>query len=591
LSTTTDTLGQPRLLRGLPVSSGIAIGPAYLAESGQPQIPEYRLHPGSEVDKERARFSDAVAKARRQIRKLKAKAESLPEQAAEDVGLLLDAHAAILGGSRLLRGVDRRIADDLVNAEFAVQAEVASIAAQFAAMDDSYLAGRMDDIGEVGSRLIRNLSLQPYKAFVGLPEGSVVLAEEITPADTALMDPRRVAGFAAASGGTHSHTAVMARSLGLPAVLGVPGLIAGVKPGNLVIIDGFEGIVVIDADLDTLARYEERRASVADDQRRLRSIVPLPTRTRDGVRITLSANIELPRDVPGAIGVGADGIGLLRTEFVFMSRPDLPSEEEQFGHLRAIVGGMGGRPVTIRTADIGADKILPALSAHLSEVANPALGLRAIRLALREPKLLDSQLAAILRVGAHGPIRILLPMITSVAEICEVRQAIDRVSRRLRRRKAAFADPPPPLGAMIEVPAAALIADALAREVDFFAIGTNDLVMYTLAADRGDDSVAGVYDPLHTAVLRLLQLTAEAALRARIPVNVCGEIAGDPRYTALLVGLGLREFSMSPQRLLAVKQRVLALDSVAAARRAQMIMDQTDPGRIAALVDDFNQAG
>ncbi len=586
--TETAQPAETREVSGLGVSPGIAIGPAHVVESGFEQVPEYVVIPG-EIGAERERFEAAVAKSLRQIRKLKSKAAALPESAAEDLDFLLDAHLAILGGSRLIRGVERRIVEDRYNAEYAVQAEVSSIAQHFAAMDDAYLAGRIQDIRDVGARLIRNLSDRKFQAFATLPEGSIIIAEEITPSDTALMDPKRVAGFATTLGGAEGHTAIMARSLGLPAVLGAVGLMDGSASGKTVIVDGTSGLVIIDPDPDTLAEYAGRRESMAADRRRLRALIGQPGLTRDEVKIALAVNLELPREVKNAVEIGADGVGLLRTEFQFMNRDDLPSEDEQYRALRTIVVAMAGRPVTIRTLDVGGEKLATSLGDRFGESANPALGLRAIRLSLREPKLLETQLAAILRAGAHGPIRILLPMITGVAEMESVRESLARVIQRLKRRKLPYADPLPPLGAMIEVPGAALAADALAQASDFFAIGTNDLIQYTLAIDRGDEQVADLYNPLHPAVLRLIQFATEAALRARIPVSLCGEIAGDPRYTALLVGLGLQELSMSPAKLLAVKRRVRTLDTVAAARRAGMIMDQSDPGRIAALLDDFNE--
>ncbi len=575
------------VLYGLGVAPGIAIGPAHPMEARLGTVPEYAIEPQA-VAAECARLAEAVAKARRQIQKLKAKARLLPEHAAEEVALLLDAHAAMLSGSRLLRGAEARIRERLINAEAAVQAEIAAIAAQFAGMDDAYLSARVDDIREVGARLMRNLVRVPYQAFSQLPSGSVVLAAEVTPADTALMDPARIAGLAAEIGGTHGHTAVMARSLGLPAVLGVPGLMAAARPTAIAIIDGDRGMVIVDPSAATQAAYAERQAEAGRERHRLRVLRDKPSRTRDGTAVTLTANLERSRDTAVACDVGAAGVGLLRSEFLFMNRPDLPDEEEQYRALRDIVEGMGDRPVTIRTLDIGGDKLAPSLGRHFAAAQNPSLGLRAIRLSLVEPKLLEAQLAAVLRAAAHGRVRILVPMVTTVAELRSVRDIVGRVARRLRRRRVPLPEALPPIGVMIEIPGAALIADALAREADFFAIGTNDLVMYTLAADRSDEAVAHLYDPLHAGVLRLLQNTIEAALRARIPVSVCGEIAGDPRYTALLVGMGVRELSMTPSRLLEVKRRLLAIDAVAAERRARLILEQSDHGRIAALLDDFN---
>lgn len=579
--------GRERVLRGMAVSAGIAIGPAHVVESGAIQVPEYCVQPTA-VAEEVERFQAAVEKARRQVKKLKSKAATLPEAAAEDVGFLLEAHLAMLTGSRLIRGVERRITDEFQNAEAAVQAEIGTIAQSFSAMDDAYLAARVADVREVGRRLIRNLLESPYQAFSLLPEGSVILAEELTPADTALLDPRRVAGFATMLGGAEGHTAIMARALNLPAVLGVAGLLQGVQSGDMVVVDGISGRIHLNPSAEVLEDYRHRRDDVLAERRRLKSLRGLPSVTRDGTPVSLQANLELPREVDAAVEAGAEGIGLLRTEFMYMNREDLPDEEEQYEILRGLVERMDGRPVTARTLDIGGEKLAGSLSRHFGEPANPALGLRAIRLGLMEPKLLETQLAAMLRAGAHGRLRILLPMICSMSEVRQVRQIMARVVRRLRRRGVRIAAPLPDLGIMIEVPGAALSADALAPVVDFFAIGTNDLIQYTLAIDRGDEQVAHLYDPLHPAVLRLVQFTTEAARRNRIPVSVCGEMAGDPRYAALLLGLGVRDLSMAPGNLPLVKRRLRALDMEEATRRAGIIMQQSDSGRIAALLDDFN---
>jgi phosphoenolpyruvate-protein phosphotransferase (PTS system enzyme I) len=584
---TRQDVAAERILSGLGVSPGIAIGPAHVGEGGALPVRERHL-PEAEIDAECRRFAEAVAASLKQLRKLKAKASVLPESAAEEVGYLLDAHVAMLSNSRLVRGAAERIGRARINAERAVQIEIDEIAKGFAAMRDAYLAARIEDIRVVGARLIRNLIKQPYAAYSEVAAGAVILAEELTPADTALMDPQRIAGFATQTGGAESHTAIVARALGLPAVLAVPELLEHAQADRLVVIDGGAGTVIIDPSAETIRDYETRRDVLSRERRLLARLRRLPAVTRDGVEITLEANLELPVELPQAMASGAVGLGLVRSEFLFMNRDDLPGEDEQFAAFAALVRGMDGKPVTIRTLDLGGEKIAPALADRIAAPENPALGLRAIRLSLQDRRLLDPQLAAMLRAAAEGPVRILLPMISNAGEIRRVREAMSQVARRLRRRGAELPNPLPPLGAMIEVPGAALAADALAAEADFFAIGTNDLVQYTLAIDRSDELVAHLYNPLHPAVLRLIQFAVEAALRRSMPISVCGEMAGEPRFTALLLGLGLRNLSMAPSSIPRVKQRIRSLDMVAATRRARAIMDQSDAGRIAALVDDFN---
>ena len=583
----TPAANKERTLEGLGVSSGIAIGPIHVRESGAVEVSEYCIQP-KHLDSELARFSEAVKRTRRQLLKLKSKAQTLPEATAEELGYLLDAHLHMLEGSRLIRGVEDRISGKFLNAEAAVQAEISEIGKGFAAMEDSYLAARMEDIREVGNRLVRSLTKSPPTAFSTLPEGSIVVAEEITPADTALLDPSRVAGFTTTLGGPESHTAIMARSLMIPAVLGVPGLLSGMTSGEMMIVDGDAGILVINPSPATLEKYKRRRKELERAHKQLARLKELPAETRSGTKIDLFANIELPREIKNIKDSGAKGIGLLRSEFLFMNRDDLPGEQEQFDSLRKLVTAMKGRPVTIRTLDVGSEKLATSLGGHLMPATNPALGLRAIRLSLKIPELLSTQLAAILRAGAHGPVRILVPMISGVSEIRQVRRIMRSVVGKLKRRKVKIPDPLPPLGIMIETPGAALAAESLARLCEFFAIGTNDLTMYTLAIDRGDEQVAHLYNPIHPAVLRLIKFTTAAGGNAGIPVSVCGEIAGDPRYTALMVGLGIHELSMAPASLLKVKQRIRSLDVAAAQRLVHAVMEQSDPGRISALVDDFN---
>ncbi len=580
-----DTSGEV-VFHGMGVSRGVAIGIVHRHDADTVSVAEYRIA-ASRVEAERARFAEAADRAARQIEVLRGKARTLEGSASEELGYLLDAYQQMLTGSRLLRGVEARIAAERINAEAAVQHEIDQIARGFEAMEDAYLAARVADIRDVGRRLIRNLTNRPYRPFQHLPRNAIILAEELTPADTALLDPAQVAGLASVFGGAESHTAIMARSLGLPAVLGVAGLMKSARNGDVAVVDGTSGRVVVNPSADLLDAYRRKRADFLRHRRQLGRLRDVPAVTRDGARILLQANIELPSEVESVLSSGAEGIGLLRSEFLFMNRDDIPGEDEQYAILRDLVGRMGGRPVTIRTLDVGGDKLAHGLG--ITPGPNPSLGLRAVRLSLARPELLEAQLAAILRASAHGPIRILVPMVSTVEEVRAVREAMGAVVRRLTRLGVPMADPLPPLGVMIEVPGAALGADALAWHADFFAIGTNDLTQYTLAIDRADETVAHLYNPLHPAVLRLIQFTAEAALRARIPVSVCGEVAGDPRFTALLLGLGIRDLSMSATNVPVVKQRIRAMDLVAATRRARVIMDQSDSARIAQLLDGFNE--
>ncbi len=569
-------------LSGLAVGPGVAIGTIHLHDSGTVTVPEYRI-PESRISHERLRLAEAADRGSRQIDGLRRKASALPGAAGEELGYLLDAHQHMLRGSRLLQGVERRIADERINAEAAVQREMDGLAEAFAAMEDAYLAARIDDIRDVGWRLIRALVRHAYRPFTMLPKNAVIVAAELSPADTAMLHPKQVRGLALSSGGADSHTAIMARSLGLPAVVAVSELMPHALHGDTVCLDGTTGEVVLDPDEETLADFRQRRADYLRSRRLLGRLKGLPAETRDGVRVSLLANIELPAEVPGALRVGAEGVGLLRSEFLYMSGSTLPTEDEQAAAFTEIVKGMGGRPVTIRTLDVGGDKLSESIGVKISP--NPALGLRAIRLSLSRPDLLETQLSAILRAAVHGPVRILLPMVCTVEELLAVREVYDRVARRMRRAKDPLPDPLPPVGVMIEVPGAALAADALAWQADFFAIGTNDLTQYTLAIDRTDEAVAHLYNPLHPAVLRLIQFSVEAANRARIPVSVCGEMAGDPRLAAVLLGLGVGELSMAAPSIPRVKQTIRRLSMHGLARGAHRIMELTDAARIAVETD------
>ncbi len=582
-----DISGQEIVFTGLGVSHGIATGPAYLVQIDNPEAPEYALEPG-QVEEETTRFETAVRQAQRDLSMLKQKSTGLPDDTAEEIGLLLDAHMAMLSRSRLTRGVRARILKDQINAEGAIAREIDSITGQFNRIKDPYIAARGEDVRNVGYRIIRILMGVPYLSLSDVPPGGIVLALEISPAETALLDPRRFAGIATVHGGVAGHTAVMARSLGLPAVLGLDRrALESLHHGAPAIVDGIGGKLILNPTQETQRHYDRRIQDLKADKAALNKLTKLPAVTTDGTEIVLRANLEIPRELDNLPTSGANGIGLFRTEFMFMNRDTVPSEDEQFETIVEIVRAMKGAPVTFRTLDIGGDKLARALGAHLDASNNPALGLRAIRLSLKEPHLLEAQFRAIMRAGYFGPVRILLPMVTTAAEIEEARLILQKCHDTLKKDKMPMADEMPPLGTMIEIPAAALAADSLATVSDFFALGTNDLIQYTVAIDRGNDQVAALYNPLNPAVLRLMEFSIQAGLRAGIPVSICGEMAADPKLTALLLGLGIREMSLGFSSLPRIKQRIRDLSLTKAEDHARYIMDQYDPDRIIQIVNTF----
>jgi phosphoenolpyruvate-protein phosphotransferase (PTS system enzyme I) len=576
-----------RQFKGLGVSQGIAIGIAHVRESGVVDTPEYGLKK-REVATEQERLKHAVNLAHRQVRRLQTRAKGMPGAASEELAILLDAYLHMLDDSRLIRGADRRIVEDRINAEAAVSREIAEIAEAFHAMEDSYIAARLDDIREVGNRILLSLGKHPARPMVALPKGSIIIAESLSPADMAQLDPTHIAGVATMLGGGEGHTAIMARALGLPGVLGAADLMDGVHSGDQVIVDGNSGRIIVNPIKERHTRFIRRRADFEKEIKQLAHLRKRRSISRDGTEISLQANVELPIEINAVKQAGAEKIGLLRSEFMFMNRATVPDENEQYEILRSIVEAMNGETVTIRSLDIGADKESHAVTGGMDDSATTALGLRGIRLSLAIPEMLETQFRAILRAANHGDVRVLLPMVSTVREVHKARAIMKSAASKLKRRKVKVPDVLPPIGVMVEVPGAALAADALAQVSDFLAIGSNDLTMYTLAVDRANEQVANLFDPLHPAVLRLIQFTVGAALRARIPVSICGEMAGDPRYTAILVGLGLRELSMTPSNIPKVKQRFRQMDAVAAATRANLIMDQVDAGRIMTLLDDFN---
>ena len=581
-------------LRGIPIAPGVAIGPLYDTAEIPAETPR-RTVQAEAAEAERARLADAVALSRKQLGKLKGKLALLPDQAQHELAPLLDAYVMMLGNSRLLRGARKRIEGERLAAETAVQDESEAIAAAILTAKDDDKPGlnrRAAEVREIARRLIRNLTATPFRSLKDVPEGSILVAEALTPADAALLDPARIAGVATEEGGADGHTAIMLRALGIPSVLGCAGLCHDASRGAPAVLDGTEGTIVLWPGEAALERGRDALAAFARERAKLSKLRRLPAVTTDGEEVELQANLEIPAELPLIAQAGAHGIGLLRTEFLFMNREDLPDEEAQFAAYAQIVEAMGDDPVTIRVLDWGGEKDMEAANSGIAPTdagPNPALGLRGLRLLLKRPELLEAQFAAILRVADRGQVRILLPLVTTPSEVKQAREILERMARRLRRRGERLPERLPELGVMIETPGAALAADAIALEADFFAIGSNDLAMYTLAVDRSEADVAHLYDPLHPAVLRLMQFATEAALRLRMPVSVCGEMAGNPKLVPLLLGLGIRSLSMNAGSIPRVKQAVRALDIGDCARFARRVMEQSDPARIQELVVSFSE--
>jgi phosphoenolpyruvate-protein phosphotransferase (PTS system enzyme I) len=545
-------------LHGIPVSRGIAIGRAHLLTPAALDVKHY-LIAQEQVEAEVQRLQMAIATVHKELQTIW---NDLPKDSPAELGAFIDVHALILSDPMIAEVPLGIIRTRHYNAEWALVTQIDELSAQFDEIEDAYLRERKADILQVGERVLKVLTgtagTLPKSNGKGESTGHmIVVAHDISPADMLQFKNSAFGGFVTDLGGQNSHTAIVARSLDIPAAVGMYNASALIQQDDWVIIDGDAGVVIVDPTTAVLEQYRERQARLLRDRKKLGKLKKTPAITRDGTEITLLANIELPEDCPGALEAGAMGVGLFRSEYLFMGRSGylnkLPSEDEQFESYRQAVVAMKGRPVTIRTLDIGADKPLDAAE-HTA--LNPALGLRAIRFCLAEPQMFLAQLRAILRASAYGPIKLLIPMLAHAFEIDQTLAMIEQAKGQLRDANKKF-DPLIPIGAMIEIPAAALTLPMFVKRMDFLSIGTNDLIQYTLAIDRADHEVAHLYNPLHPAVLYLLSSTISIGAKAGIPVSVCGEMAGDTKLTRLLLGMGLREFSMHPSQLLAVKQEIL----------------------------------
>ena len=575
-------------IHGISASKGVAIGRVHAVRRGRSEVVERRLDP-AQIEAEVERFGRAVDAARLELRAVKAR---IPEGTPKEIAAFIDTHLLMLDDEAISRAPIAYIRDMRCNAEWALKLECDALVAVFDAMDDPYLRTRKDDVEHVVNRVQIHLrgghhaTPPPDEAAVG----RIIYADDLTPADTVLMQHQGVAGFMTEFGGPNSHTAILARSLNIPAVVGLHRSAALLRDGDEVVLDGRQGIVIVSPAELVKRFYERRRREIERIRSARRKLRATPTVTADGEPVGLQANVELPGESAGAVRDGAAGVGLYRTEFLFMNRRDPPDEQEQFEAYAELVAALKGAPVTIRTLDLGADKQVDGTRPDAPVTSNPALGLRAVRLCLKEQSLFRPQIRAILRASASGPVRMMIPMLANTTELDQVLRIVRDCKRELDARGESY-DASMPVGAMIEVPAAAICADIFARRLDFLSIGTNDLIQYTIAIDRVDDEVSYLYDPLHPAVLRLVAITIAAGRKAGIPVAMCGEMAGDARYTKLLLGMGLREFSVHPNALLEVKQ-IIGETRISPARRlSRRILRSSRATTRDALVEELNRTG
>jgi len=570
-------------LHGIGVSGGIAIGRAHLVSHATLEVNHYVVPP-HQVAAESMRFDAAIQKVRGDFDELRAE---IPAGAPAEFSAFVNLHRMILDDATLSAEPRRIIETEQCNAEWAIKVQTDALLAQFDAIEDTYLRERRNDVIQVVERILKALSGQPGYVpppATGLEQELILVAHDLSPADVVQFKGHNFASLITDVGGATSHTAVVARSLNIPSIVALHRARELVRENELIIVDGTSGVLIVDPDERVLAEYQDRKRAFGVERHKLTGLRDTHAVTRDGVAVELHANIELPEDVAQVLANGATGIGLFRSEFLFLNRSDLPDEEEQFEAYRSVAVAMKGRPVTIRTYDLGADKQTEEGS-YTS--VNPALGLRAIRLCLTEPKRFLSQLRALLRATHFGNVSILIPMLASAGEIEQTLQMIARAKASLDDSGQAY-NRDVKIGGMIEVPAAALALDVFLRKLDFLSIGTNDLIQYTLAIDRADESVAHLYDPLHPAILALVSNIIKRADKAGVPVTMCGEMAGDVSLTRLLLGLGLRKFSMHAAHVPDVKQQVLGADTSTVITAARAMLRASDPLRLKMLLAKMN---
>ena len=576
------------VLHGVAAGKGIAIGHAHLITRGTTEVPQYDIDP-DKLDAEVARFDNAIKATRKELEQLRG---AIPENAPTELGAFISLHLMLLTDVTLSREPIDILREQKINAEWALKLQSDKLAAQFDSIDDDYLRERKQDMLQVVRRIHNNLVGQSNEINLAgnLFDDTVLIAHDLSPADTVLFKEQHITAFVTDAGGPTSHTAILGRSLDIPSVIGLHNARKLITENEIVIVDGINGVLIIDPDEVVLNEYRRLAREYRSHKRELNKIKKTAATTADGINIELLANIESAEDIKALHNFGADGVGLFRSEFLYLNRDTMPSEDEQYEVYSAIVKKMKGKSITIRTVDLGVDKNPRWFGQNSSPNGslNPALGLTGIRLCLAEPVMFRTQMRAILRAAAHGPVRMMWPMITSISEVRQCLIHLDTAQRQLAERDEAFG--PVSIGCMIEIPSAAMTVGSILKLVDFISIGTNDLIQYLLSVDRGDDSVSHLYQPGHPAVLKTLQHIIRTANRMEKGVSICGEMAGDTVFTRLLLGMGLRRFSMNPNNLLSVKNIILHSHTGYLENDAAKILRCEDPEKTEKLIKILNQS-
>jgi phosphotransferase system enzyme I (PtsI) len=548
-----------KIFRGIAVSHGFVIGNCAIKKSSDLSYSKYNI-PTSEVTNEVKRLDKAVKNSVSDLGKIIKKIKDHKNDIYGEMKFMLEANISIISSSSLVSDAKKRIHSDLINAEFAIIEELNKHSKIFKKIKDDYLKDRFDDVRDVCRRILENLQKKKRKQKL-IRANEILISNELSAADLLSLSKTKLSGLVSVMGGPEGHFAIVARSLSIPTLVGVKNLLKDLKDNEPIILDGEKGILIKNPKISTINYYKKKIEDQKNVNKKLNFLRKKTPLTLDNIRVRVEANIDNSDEAKEAMKIGIDGIGLLRSEYMFMDKKRMPSEKEQFNFIKKTLTHLKGKPLTIRTLDVGNDKKVPFIEKFLSKSPNPALGLRAIRLTLAFPKIFKRQISAILRASTFGKIRIMLPMVSNVSEILEAKKLINDVSKDLSLKKKEFNRRNIKIGVLIETPAAALISESLAKNCDFLAIGTNDLTMYTLAIDRGDEEVAKIYDPAHLSVLRLIKLSSDSAKKVGVPVSVCGEMAGDTMFTSLLLGMGIKTLSMSISRILKVKQFITKIDS------------------------------